>query len=378
MIPEKPPPFWPKISERVRHEAVTARVGRILGIAFTLCFFTGLYSHYQYHPTTVVPIPSLPSWGYRLTQGIHVITGMVCIPLILIKLWSVYPKLFSWPPFKTMLQGLERLSILVLISASLVELTTGFLNILGWYPWPWAFIKVHYWLAFVIIGSIMLHVAVKLPIIKRGLATPLSDVPEQDPEVGGITRRGVLVAGGVGAGIVTLGTVGQVVTPLQPVSVLSVRQPKNGPLGVAINITAKQAGVVKLAQAADYRFEVMGPKPFMLTLTELEALETEEKALPIACVEGWSAMGHWTGPRLLDLVKRAGGNGDSHVHVLSVQKAGPDHDSKIFGPQMRAALLATHLNGVRLPLDHGYPLRLIAPNRSGALQTKWVSRLEVT
>ncbi len=376
-MPEKPPPFWPRISERVRHEAVTARVGRVLGIAFGLCFLTGLYSHYQYHPTTAVPIPALPSWGYRLTQGVHVITGLVCIPLILVKLWSVYPKLFSWPPFKTLVQGLERLSILVLISTALLELGTGFLNILGWYPWPWAFIKVHYWLAFIIIGSILLHVAVKLPIIKRGLATPLSEPPEQDAEVGGISRRGVLMATAAGAGVITLGTVGQVITPLQKASVLSVRQPTLGPLGVAINVTAKQAGVVKLAQAADYRLEVMGPRPFMLTLAELEALETEQKSLPIACVEGWSVLGHWTGPRLLDLVTRAGGSGDSHVHVLSVQEAGPDHDSKIFGPQLRAALLATHLNGQRLPLDHGYPVRLIAPNRSGALQTKWVGRLEL-
>ncbi len=28
-------------------------------------------------------------------------------------------------------------------------------------------------------------------------------------------------------------------------------------------------------------------------------------------------------------------------------------------------------------IDHGYPVRLIAPNRPGVLQTKWVSRLDV-
>ena len=41
------------------------------------------------------------------------------------------------------------------------------------------------------------------------------------------------------------------------------------------------------------------------------------------------------------------------------------------------ALLATHLNGERLDLDHGYPLRLIAPNRAGVLNTKWLARVEV-
>ncbi|MFI1769566.1 molybdopterin-dependent oxidoreductase, partial [Streptomyces sp. NPDC020800] len=34
-------------------------------------------------------------------------------------------------------------------------------------------------------------------------------------------------------------------------------------------------------------------------------------------------------------------------------------------------------NGEELSPDHGYPVRLMAPNRPGVLQTKWVGRLEV-
>ncbi len=40
-------------------------------------------------------------------------------------------------------------------------------------------------------------------------------------------------------------------------------------------------------------------------------------------------------------------------------------------------LLATHLGGQPLHPDHGFPLRLIAPNRPGVLQTKWVTTIEV-
>ncbi len=40
-------------------------------------------------------------------------------------------------------------------------------------------------------------------------------------------------------------------------------------------------------------------------------------------------------------------------------------------------LLALRLNGEQLALDHGYPARLIAPNRPGVLQTKWVTLIEV-
>ena len=38
-------------------------------------------------------------------------------------------------------------------------------------------------------------------------------------------------------------------------------------------------------------------------------------------------------------------------------------------------LLALRLHDEPLHLDHGYPCRLIAPNRPGVLQTKWVGRL---
>ena len=41
------------------------------------------------------------------------------------------------------------------------------------------------------------------------------------------------------------------------------------------------------------------------------------------------------------------------------------------------ALLALKLGGEPLSIDHGYPCRIIAPNRPGVLQTKWVSHLEV-
>jgi DMSO/TMAO reductase YedYZ molybdopterin-dependent catalytic subunit len=39
-------------------------------------------------------------------------------------------------------------------------------------------------------------------------------------------------------------------------------------------------------------------------------------------------------------------------------------------------LLALKLNGADLELDHGFPCRIIAPNRPGVLQTKWVRSLE--
>ncbi len=101
-----------------------------------------------------------------------------------------------------------------------------------------------------------------------------------------------------------------------------------------------------------------------------------EARIPAAAVEGWSIDASWRGLRLLDVVERAGGNANSHVAVVSFG-AGGIRRSQIFGPQLSAALLATHLNGQRLSLDQGYPLRLMAPNRPELLNTKWVSQIEV-
>ncbi|MEO6501018.1 MAG: molybdopterin-dependent oxidoreductase [Jatrophihabitantaceae bacterium] len=378
------PPLWPAFHGGLRSEAITARIGRLLGIAFGLCFVTGLISHYQYTPWSWIPIPAAPVWGYRLSQGTHVITGLVSIPLLISKLWSVFPKLFQWPPARSVVHGLERLSIAILVSASLVEVGIGLLNILTWYPWRFSFIDVHHWLAWVILGSLLLHIAVKLPIIRRGLAGP---IPRQQPGAepaepatspGGISRRGVLIASGAGAGIVALTTAGQSLTPLQSVALLGVRNPQRAPLGVPINRTAAQADVRQLATNPNYRLRMTGPRPFDLTLAELDAMPGVQRYLPISCVEGWSAGARWIGIELMELVTRMGGTADSRIVLTSLEPDGPYRRSVIFGPQLQAALLATHLNGERLTLDHGYPLRLIAPNRAGVFNTKWLAEVAVT
>jgi DMSO/TMAO reductase YedYZ molybdopterin-dependent catalytic subunit len=41
------------------------------------------------------------------------------------------------------------------------------------------------------------------------------------------------------------------------------------------------------------------------------------------------------------------------------------------------SLIALELHGEPLTIDHGYPCRLIAPNRPGVLQTKWLTRIEI-
>ena len=226
-----------------------------------MCFVTGMLSHYQYHPWSWLPEPAHPVQAYRVTQGLHVATGVATIPLLLVKLWSVYPNLFRWPPIRSMKHALERLSVFVLVSSALVQLTTGFLNTLNWYPWPWSFPSTHRYLGYVVIGSILLHIGMKLPDIKYGLQAKLADadvlteVPWNEnplahsnagtvppPEMPAMDRRGLFVAVGSGIGAVVLTTVGQTVTPLSRIGLLATREASKGPQGVPVNKTARVGG----------------------------------------------------------------------------------------------------------------------------------------
>ena len=65
--------------------------------------------------------------------------------------------------------------------------------------------------------------------------------------------------------------------------------------------------------------------------------------------------------------------------MTSLQPHGSDRETVLpadFVDDPRT-LLALTLDGESLSLDHGYPVRLIAPDRPGALQTKWIDRIEV-
>jgi DMSO/TMAO reductase YedYZ molybdopterin-dependent catalytic subunit len=358
---------------------VTSHLGLLLGAAIGICFVTGLLSHLIQHPPSWFWWPSRPVGLYRVTQGLHVATGFASVGLVAAKLWSVYPKLWVWPPVRDLAHALERLSVLALVSAVLFQLVTGILNVAGWYSaMPFAFIASHYWTAWLAIGGLLLHIAVKLPIIRGAL----SHRPAVEPQAGsGLTRRGLFGAVGAAVGVVTLATVGQTVGPLRTVSVLAPRRPDVGPQGLPVNNTALEAGVHVVAVDPAYRLSVHGPAGTLsLSLNDLAALPQTTVQLPIACVEGWSASASWTGVAVRDLMARVGGRpGRDHVVVQSMQSNSAYATSTVDTSHASdpLSLIALRVNGEVLHVDHGYPCRLIAPNRPGAMQTKWLRSITV-
>ncbi|TDW70427.1 molybdopterin-dependent oxidoreductase [Kribbella pratensis] len=366
----------------LHHPRVATVIGRWLGTVVVICFLTGLYSHFQQDTPSWLPIPSRPATLYRVTQGVHVVSGTIAVPLLLAKLWTVYPKLFAklpWPPSRKALETmLERASILVLVSAMALELFIGFLNTLQWYPWPFPFRQTHYALAWIIVGALFVHIAVKLPLIRANWRRIAEIVPNSlPPAISGLTRRGLFRTVAGAAAVVGITSVGQSVPALGPVAVLAPRKPNIGPQGLPVNRTADAAGVTGIDD--NWRFTVKGPRELSYTLEELQQLPQSRSALPIACVEGWSQGGRWEGVRIRDLLELCGAPAHSRVRVVSMEKGGFYATSEL--PEQFAAdsltLLALRLNGTELALDHGFPARIIAPNRPGVLQTKWVHRLEV-
>ncbi|MEI4270612.1 molybdopterin-dependent oxidoreductase [Klenkia sp. LSe6-5] len=373
-------------------ERRAARVGVWLGAGFVVCFLTGLVSHLIQEPPSWFVWPAEPVWLYRVTQGTHVMVGLALIPLLLVKLWTVYPQLFSWPPAATPAKAVARVSILVLVGSAVFMLVTGLVNISQWYPFGFGFRTAHFWTGWVALGAVLTHVGAYAPHIRRGLArrgtaASVAGLPAEEAEraqdetaaeeEGAVSRRAFVATAAVATGAVALTQWGQTISPLAQVSVLAPRIPGVGPQGLPVNQTAVAAGVTDSARDPEYRLVVEGPTRLELTLADLQAMPQHTERLPITCVEGWSAGADWTGPRLRDVLAAAGHPPGTVVHVESIQTGGSYRVSTVGRPHADSdkTLLALQVNGQELALDHGYPVRLIAPNRPGAMQTKWLGRI---
>ncbi|WP_445152141.1 molybdopterin-dependent oxidoreductase [Baekduia sp. Peel2402] len=417
LLPKDPPPgpsredFW---LSPVRGPWLTTILGSVLLVAVVIVGATGFLSHAAYNPdlgaNAVVPRdhdlqllifdwPTRPVWLFALNQSLHTIVGIIAVPLLLAKLWSVIPKLFAWPPVASPAKALERLSLLGLVGGAIFQFGTGIFNAQLYYPWHFNFVVAHYYGAWVFLTALALHVAIKLPTMRRairerGALQPLIDgiaATEAEPyEAGGlappvpepatISRRGVFaLVGAASAGLFVV-TAGQSIGgPLRSVALLA---PRGRGTTFPVNKTARLARVTPAMVGAAWRLELTsggdgGTAPLMLSRAALLAMDQHSHDLPIACVEGWTTTQRWTGVRLKDLAARAGAGKDMLLHVESLQPHGAFRQTTLSTDQWHddQALLALQVNGADLPLDHGYPARIIVPALPGVHCTKWVGKL---
>lgn len=366
---------------QVHDERTASLLGVALGVAFGVCLATGTWSHLNQNPPAWFDLPLGPDWTYRVTQGLHVATGLATVPLLLAKLFSVSPRLLERPAVRGPVHAMERLALVPLVGGSVFLLATGAANIARWYPWEFFFPVGHFWAAWVVLGSVMIHVALKAPALARSLGRRRADTGAGvTPAPGELTRRGLLLATGATAAVITLFTVGQTVPGLGRLALLAPRRPDIGPQGLPVNRTAEAAGTEGLGDDPSYRLLVRDRdgNRTEFTLAELAAMPRSDEVLTITCVEGWSATARWSGVPVAEVMRRAGVRPGAAT-VRSAQTRGGYRSSELSAKAVadERCLLALEVNGEALNEDHGAPLRLIAPNRPGVMQTKWVVELEM-
>ena len=133
----------------------------------------------------------------------------------------------------------------------------------------------------------------------------------------------------------------------------------------------------------DLRITGMVDRELRLTFAELLDRELVEADITMTCVSneiGGSLIGtaRWLGVRLDDLLAEAG------VDPAADQVVGRSVDGYTCGFPVAAldgrdALVAVGMNGEPLPLEHGYPARLIVPGLYGYVSaTKWLSEIALT
>jgi DMSO/TMAO reductase YedYZ molybdopterin-dependent catalytic subunit len=394
------PSFW---RSPLRGPWFTSVLGVVLLGGITVLFVTGLLSYAAYNPD-LSPVndktpdkgllgfylfawPTDPHWLYRLTQGVHVTLGITLVPVLLAKLWSVVPKLFTLPPARSLAHALERISLLLLVGGGLFEFVTGILNVQLDYVFPGSFYPLHFYGAWVFFAAFVAHAVLKTPAALRNLRR-LREEPDElvspDPAPPTVSRRGALGLVGGGSLLLFATTVGQGFDGLRRTAVLAPHggaDPGSGPGGFQINKTAAYAGIHAAETSEEaWRLTVTGrTRTVRLSRADLLRLPLHSSALPIACVEGWSTSDQWwRGVRLRDLAALVGYDGDPpDLFVESLQRHGAFRRAALRANQVAdpRSLLALFVNGEDLTPDHGHPARVIVPAAPGVLNTKWVARL---
>jgi DMSO/TMAO reductase YedYZ molybdopterin-dependent catalytic subunit len=135
---------------------------------------------------------------------------------------------------------------------------------------------------------------------------------------------------------------------------------------------------------APYRLIVEGAveRPQTFSLAQLQRMPQQTQITRHDCVEGWSAIGKWSGVPLGGLLDTVGLRNDARYVVFRCM----DNDGSgnlyyesldIHQARHPQALLALRLNDAPLDPDHGAPVRLRVPTQLGYKSAKWIGQIEV-
>lgn len=140
---------------------------------------------------------------------------------------------------------------------------------------------------------------------------------------------------------------------------------------------------------AGYALEIDGlvEQPLHLTLNDLRAMERQSQITKHRCIQGWSAVGEWTGVPLRCLIEKSRPKQSARFLVFhAFDEKSVEHGPEASGlyyetidlelanhPQ---TILAYEMNGEPLPIEHGAPLRLRVETQLGFKMVKYLRRIE--
>jgi DMSO/TMAO reductase YedYZ molybdopterin-dependent catalytic subunit len=114
-----------------------------------------------------------------------------------------------------------------------------------------------------------------------------------------------------------------------------------------------------------------------ISLDEIKKLPKTDITFDFKCIEGWSQITHWGGVRFSDFIEKYGLNDQAKLQYTGLVT--PDEgyyvgiDTKsMMHPQ---TILCYELNDKPLPMNQGYPLRLIIPVKYGVKHIKRIGTI---
>ena len=149
------------------------------------------------------------------------------------------------------------------------------------------------------------------------------------------------------------------------------------------NYYVTRIGQIPEIDPQTYTLEVVGliDNPLLLGLEELYAMQMEDLPLTIECI-GNATSGSllstavWSGFRLYDLLQSLGlQEGATGVRYEAADGYYASHT--IDQVRTNGVLVALYMNGVPIPPQHGFPIRILNPGYFGVKQPAWVTRIEV-
>jgi DMSO/TMAO reductase YedYZ molybdopterin-dependent catalytic subunit len=130
-------------------------------------------------------------------------------------------------------------------------------------------------------------------------------------------------------------------------------------------------------------FDGMVRRPFTITYAEILEMPMVERDVTIMCVSnqiGGDLIGtaRWLGTPLLPLLERAGIEAGAD-QLFSTSVDGWTCSTPLDGLAEREPLLVIGMNGEPLPIEHGFPVRMVIPGLYGFISaTKWVTKITAT